>query len=97
MRQREKMRADGVTEVEWPWMLAVDELGIALVRDELVARGVPVSQAAVVALWLHDQLELRRHVSDESARRYRKLLRSLEPPDGRAKEGATRVKAGSSS
>lgn len=74
------MRSDGVTEVEFPWMLAVDVAGIPAVRNELLARGVPVSQAAGVVLWLHDQLGLQRHVSDESARRYRQLLASLEPP-----------------
>ena len=78
------MRSDGVTEVEFPWMLAVDELGVTKVRDELMSRGVPVSQAAGVALWLHDQLQLRRHVTRMTATRYRQLLASLEPPDGRA-------------
>ncbi len=78
------MRSDGVTEVEWPWMLAVDELGIPPVRDELMSRGVPVSQAAGVALWLQDQLNLRRHVTGRTAINYRNLLRSLGPPDQRA-------------
>ncbi len=78
------MRSDGVTEVEWPWMLAVDEFGIPDVRDELVGQGVPISQAAGVALWLHDQLNLRRHVTDTTAGRYRRLLASLDPPDRRA-------------
>ena len=78
------MRSDGVTEVEFLWMLAVDELGVTKVRDELMSRGVPVSQAAGVALWLHDQLQLRRHVTRMTATRYRQLLASLEPPDGRA-------------
>jgi hypothetical protein len=65
-------------------MDAVRELGTVGVRDELITRGVPVSQAAAVVLWLHDQLELRRVVTEKSAIRYRRLLASLEPPDGRA-------------
>ncbi len=74
------MRSDGVTEIEWPWILAVDNDGIVAIRDELVGRGLPHSQAAGIALWLFDQLELRRHVSRGSARNYRRILGDLGPP-----------------
>jgi len=83
--QREKMRSDGVTEVEFPWMLAVEqEGGTIAVRDELVRQGVPLAQAAGVVLWLHDQLELRRLSNEKTVWRYRSLLASLTPPDRRA-------------
>ena len=79
------MRSDGVTEVEWPWMLAVDEQdGTVAVRDHLVSQGVSVAQAAAIVLWLHDQLALRRVATEISSIRYRRLLASLEPPDRRA-------------
>jgi hypothetical protein len=84
-RQRERMRSDGVTEVEYPWMLALEDGGgTVAVRDELVRQGIPLAQAAGIVLWLHDQLDLRRVNNEKTVWRYRALLASLTPPDRRA-------------
>lgn len=81
MRERQRsVRSDIVTDVERPWLELLDELGVVGVRDRLLEAGLPVSQAAGLALWLHDQGSQRRHVSPDGARRYRRLLEGLEPP-----------------
>ncbi len=75
-----RIRSDAVTEIEWPWMVLVDQRGIVVVRDELAARGLPQAQAATLAFWLSDQLERRRHASPRAVASYRRILEELQPP-----------------
>lgn len=74
------MRSDGVTEIEQPWMELAQERGPVAARDELISRGFTVAQAAGIAMWLSDQIERRRLVGDDTARRYRHLLEDVTPP-----------------
>ncbi len=73
------MRSDLLRDTERPWVELVESAGVVAVRDRLLMSGVPASQAAGVALWLSAHASRRREVSDEGARRYRRLLESLPP------------------
>lgn len=82
------MRADAVTDVERPWMELVERCGVIAARDELLERSVSASQAAGIAMWLGDQLELRRNCSEKTASSYRRTLSSLgDPPRFRIGSG----------
>lgn len=80
-----RIRADAITDVERPWIEALEQAGVVAVRDELVAQGVTAATAAGVALFLSDQADRRRVSSKVTAYRYRQLLGDLEPPKARAK------------
>lgn len=81
-RQR-SVRSDIVTEVERPWIELVHVAGVMAVRDVLLERGIPTSQAAGMAVWLHDQGSRRRHVTGNTAWRYRRSLEEIGPPPSR--------------
>lgn len=74
------MRADGVTDVERPWVELVEDRGIIAARDELVARGVGASKAAAMAVWLADQAERRRVVHANIGSGYRAELGRVGSP-----------------
>jgi hypothetical protein len=81
MRTKARMRADGVTDVERPWMELVKDRGPIVARDLLVEQGINPARAAGMAIWLCDQADGVRIITDKCALRYRAELRELTPPD----------------
>lgn len=71
------MRADGVTDVERPWMELVEARGVIAARDELLEQGIPTAYAAAISIWLADQVEGVRVVPARTAIAYRNELREL--------------------
>ena len=74
------MRSDAHTAIEEPWVTAIADRGMERVRDDLLGRGLSVTQATNLAGWLADQLRGRRLHSKDAVVTYRKLLRSVPPP-----------------
>lgn len=80
------MRSDAVTREDQPWLRAVDELGLEAIRDTLLDRGVPTTQANGIVFWLADQRRGRRLLPGRTVANYRAALRQVgsppAPPNG---------------
>ncbi len=77
------MRSDAITEVERPWVHAVRERGVEAVREELLARGLPVTKAGSIAWWLADQAAGIRRTTAPATSGYRRELSRLGFPQRR--------------
>jgi len=75
------VRSDLVRD-EAPWVELAAEVGVVVVRDLLLERGIGDPKAAAIACWLHDQSVRRRAPGPAAAKRaqiYRAELRSIGP------------------
>lgn len=78
---RAQLRSDAVTEVERPWIEALDELGVEGVYDLLLhERGLPPTQSAAIVFWLREQRARQRFTSRRTATNYRRILAGVAPP-----------------
>jgi hypothetical protein len=74
-----RVRSDIVTDVERPWMVAIQELGPGAVWKELVGQGVSPAVAGNIVDWLEAHAKGERRRSPDSRTRYRKVLAGLTP------------------
>jgi len=64
---------------EQAWFGVVDRVGVGGLRDGLIDSGVSARVAGDVAFFVQDQMRLRRHQSDATRVRYRRILERLDP------------------
>lgn len=74
-----RVRRDIVTDVERPWIDAVERLGAGAVWEQLRSEGVTAAQAANIVEWLEAQASGRRYRSPDARTAYRKVLSHLTP------------------